>query len=119
MQGVVNYYDDTDALFVHIETETKVALSGNYNLVVYAIAKDVIDWQKNYSVFPNDVEDYHHHNVHIGNINGTWGVPVFEGEVPAGTKVRQDYTYKIKENFRDLNYDVIDYIMNEETYEIL
>jgi hypothetical protein len=119
IQMAVNYYDETDALFVHVEAESKTALTGNYNLVVYAIAKDVVDWQKNYTVFPNDVEFYHHHNVHIGNVNGTWGDPVFSGEIASGTKIRKDYTYKIRENFRDLEYAVVAYLMNADTYEIL
>ncbi len=119
IQAVVNYYDETDALFVHVETETKTALTGNYNLVVYAIAKDVIDWQKNYTVFPNDIEFYHHHNVHLGNVNGIWGDPIFSGEIASGTKIRKDYTYKIKENFKDLEYAVVAYLMNADTYEVL
>jgi hypothetical protein len=119
IQAVVNYYDETDALFVHVEAETKTALTGNYNLVVYAIAKEVIDWQKNYTVFPNDVEFYQHHNVHIGNVNGIWGDPIFNGEIASGTKIRKDYTYKIKENFKDLEYAVVAYLMNADTYEVL
>jgi hypothetical protein len=119
LQMAVNYYPQTDALFVHVESEAKTNLSGNYNLVVYAVAKEVIDWQKNYMVFPSDVEFYDHHNVHIGNVNGIWGEPVFVTEATNGTKVRKDYTYKIRENFRGLDYAVIAYIMNADTYEIL
>jgi hypothetical protein len=89
--------------------------------VVYAIAKEVIDWQKKYSVFPNDVEFYDHHNVHIGNINGTWGEPVFTGTTAAGFKMRKDYTFKIPASFRDLpgGYALVAYITNADTYEIL
>ncbi len=119
LQSVVNYYNETNALFVHIEAEAKSNLNGNYNLVVYAIAKDVVDWQKNYTVFPNDIEEYHHHNVHIGNINGIWGEPVFEGETISGTKVREDYTYIIPESFRGEEYAIVAYVMNVDTYEIL
>lgn len=119
LQMAVNYYPQNAALFVHVESEAKTALTGNYNLVVYAIAKEVIDWQKNYAVFPNDIEFYKHHNVHIGNVNGVWGTPVFEGQIPAGAKVRKDFTYTIREDFRDFEYAVIAYIMNADTYEIL
>jgi len=119
LQMAVNYYPQTSAFFVHIETESKVALTGNYNLVVYAVAKEIEDWQKNYTVFPNDVEFYKHHNVHIGNVNGTWGTPVFEGEITAGTKVRKDFTYIIKDDFRGFNYAIVAYIMNADTNEIL
>ena len=121
LQGVLNYYDETDAMFVHIEAEAKTELTGNYNLVVYAIAKEVIDWQKKYTVFPNDVEFYDHHNVHIGNVNGTWGEPVFTGTTAAGFKMRKDYTFKIPESFRDLpgGYALVAYITNADTYEIL
>jgi hypothetical protein len=121
LQASVNYYEESDALFVHIEAEAKTTLSGNFNLVVYAIAKEVVDWQKNYTVFPNDIENYKHHNVHIGNINGTWGEVLFSGNTDAGTKIRKDYTYKIRDGYRDLDegYAIIAYIMNADTYEIL
>ena len=119
LQMEVNYFPQTHALFVHVESEAKTNLSGNYNLFLYAVAKDVIDWQKDYTVFPNDVEFYEHHNVHLGNINGTWGQPVFEGTVTANTKVRKDYTYVIPEAFRGLDYAVVGFIADANTYEIL
>ncbi len=119
LQAVVNYYPETSALFVHIEAEAKAQLNGNYNLVVYAIAREVEDWQKNYGVFPPDIPNYKHHHVHIGNVNGIWGVPIMEGETPIGTKVRQDYTYIIREDFRGFDYAIVAYIMNADTYEIL
>jgi acetylornithine deacetylase/succinyl-diaminopimelate desuccinylase-like protein len=53
------------------------------------------------------------------DVNGIWGEPVFVTEATNGTKVRKDYTYKIRENFRGLDYAVIAYIMNADTYEIL
>ena len=60
-----------------------------------------------------------HSPLSIGNVNGIWGDPIFNGEIASGTKIRKDYTYKIKENFKDLEYAVVAYLMNADTYEVL
>lgn len=119
LQMVVNYYEETNALFVHVESENTVALNGKYNLVIAVVAKEIIDWQKDYASFPADIEFYHHHNVHIGNVNGTWGEEVYNGTIAAGEKVRRDYTYVIPEKFRGFEYAAVAYIMDATTYEIL
>jgi len=119
LQIATNYYPATRGLFLHVECETKKALTGNYHLVIYLIQNKIIDWQKNYSVFPQDIEDYEHHQVHISNINGTWGVRVFEGNTSANFKIREDYTFKIPEIVKDTDMSVVAYIMNADTYEIL
>ncbi len=119
IQLIANYYPENNAIFVHAEAESKTALEGNYNLVIYAVAKEITDWQKNYTVFPNDIEEYKHHNVHIGNINGVWGEAVFQGSTVTGVKSRVDYTYVIPEQFRGFEYAVLAYVMDASTYEIL
>jgi serine/threonine-protein kinase len=40
-------------------------------------------------------------------------------EITAGTKVRKDFTYIIKDNFRGFNYAIVAYLMNADTNEIL
>ena len=119
LQMIANHYDETNSIFVHVETEAKSNLSGNYNLVIAVLAKEIIDWQKNYASFPADIEFYEHHNVHIGNVNGIWGEAVFQGETEASSKVRKDYTYVIPEKFSGFEYVLVAYLMNADTYEII
>lgn len=118
IQLEASYFEETSAIFTHVYSETRQPLEGEYNLIVYAVAKELIDWQTDYSVFPKDIEFYKHHNVHMGNVNGTWGDPIFNGTVDQGNAVRKDYTYKIPEKYQGLEYAIIAFVLNVDSGEI-
>lgn len=118
IQLEVNYFEETSSLFTHVYTESTTDLEGDYSLILYAIAKEVVDWQTDYSMFPKDVEFYKHYNVHMGNINGTWGSTIFSGSTDGETADRKDFTYVIPESYRGRAYAVIAFVTNNESGEI-
>lgn len=119
LQMETNYFPSTRGLFVHVQTETTQSLTGNYNLVIYLVEKSSIDWQKDYTMTPEDIDDYEHHNIHRGNINGTWGEVILTDETVAGVQVISDYTYELPSELEEDDLFLVAYLMNAETYEVI
>ncbi len=118
LQSESNYFPSTNAVFLHVETEYINDLSGEYNIVVYALQNQIIDWQKEFGV--GDIPDYDHHNVHIGNIfSETWGRTVSDRGTSAGTKIVTDFSYELPQGLTNNDMHFIIYVYDKETYEVL
>ena len=127
VQVNTNYYTETRGLFVHVQSETLKSIEGRYNMVIYLLQDEIIDWQTDYTATPSDIEDYYHHDVLIDNINGTYGDQLFASASVAGEKFKNHYTYEIPEEIEvegsnpndDTGLSLIVYLMNRDTYEII
>jgi hypothetical protein len=118
LQAKSNYFQETDAVFLHVETEFITDLKGKYNVVVYAVQDEIIDWQYDWAL--GDIPDYKHHNVHIGNVfNETWGRSVGSGEIAGGTKVVTDFSYKIPVGITKDDMHFVIYVYKRDTYEVM
>lgn len=117
LQAKSNYYPETNGVFLHVESDFEVSMTGDFNIVVYAIENERIAPQ---IVGVEDVEDYHHHNIHRGNVFGeTWGRSVASGEISAGTKVVTNFSYEVPADLNNENMHFFIYVYDKETYEIL
>lgn len=119
MQLKHNYFASTNAIFVHTETEFLQELEGTYNVVLYLIRDTVIAPQE---LSTGVDEEYHHHSVLTDNINGAWGTQMVSGNITAGEKFYNDFTYQIPTidpTFSIDNLSLISYVCNRETYEIV
>ncbi len=119
IQLAVNYYPETNGLFVHTYADTKSALDDSYSVVLMLIDKEVIDWQKDYSLVDDNIEDYHHHNVHLRNLNGTYGQEVFAAGTAAGESIQNDATFKISEEEYDDDLAIVAFVQNNTTLEVV
>lgn len=117
IQAQSNYFPETNGVFIHTQTEFLENMDGDYNIVIYCIQNEVIDWQLDAGT---DVENYHHHNVHIGNVyDETWGRAVATGQISAGTKIEQEFSYKVPDGLTNNDMHFIIYVYDKATYEIL
>lgn len=117
LQAKSNYYPETNGVFLHVETDFETTMTGDYNIVVYAIENLRIAPQ---IVGADEVEDYHHENIHRGNIFGeTWGRSVASGEISAGTKVVTNFSYAVPEDLTNETMHFLIYVYDKETYEIM
>lgn len=117
LQAKSNYYPETNGVYLHVETDFETSLTGDYNIVVYAIENERIAPQ---IVGVDDVEDYHHHNIHRGNVFGeTWGRGVANGEISAGTKVVTNFSYAVPADLNNENMHFLIYVYDKANYEIL
>lgn len=117
IQAKSNYYEETNGVFLHVESQFLESMSGDYSLVVYAIQNDVVSPQL---IGTERDEDYHHHNVHIGNVFGeTWGRTIASGDIQSGTKITTDLSYEVPEGLtnEDMHFQI--YVYDKSTYEIL
>jgi hypothetical protein len=117
IQAQSNYYPTTNGLFLHVETEFKQDLTGgSYNLVTYLIEDHAEDFQDSMSVI---VEEYEHHNIFRGCLDGLeWGRPI-TGDYTTGAKSYYDYSYEFPAGTIKEDYHLLIYVYDLATYEIL
>ena len=117
LQAQSNYYTETNGLYLHVETEFKQDLSGgDYKLVTYLLQNHTEDFQDSASSI---LDDYDHHNIFRGCIDGLpWGRPV-TGSYTAGSKAYFDYSYELPFGMTNSDYHLIIYVYDVVTYEIL
>lgn len=117
IQAQSNYYTETNGLYLHVETEFLEDLSGNdYNLVVYVLENEIVDFQDSSGVI---LEDYHHHNVFRGCIDGlAWGRSI-AGNHTANEKTYYDYSYELPAGKTNADYHLLIYAYDVATYEVL
>ena len=90
-----NYYTETRGLFVQVQSKTLSDISGRYTMVVFLIDNEFVAWQKDYSLPPSDqdIEFYHHKDVFLGAINGSYGSELFDGSSSADEVFENHYSY--------------------------
>lgn len=130
IQVKTNYYTETRGLFVHVQSKTLANMSGRYNMVVFLIQDELITWQKDYSFPPaqQDVADYHHKDILLGTINGSYGTELFDGSSTIGEVFENHYSYQVPADViynanavagEECGLSIIAYLMNRDTYEII
>ena len=116
IQAKNNFYAASNGGYIHIETQFLEDLSSNYNIVTYAIQNEVIEWQ---DVDGEDVEDYHHHNVFLGCVDGeAWGTSI-ASQPKSGEKFETTYSYVLPTGIAKDEIHFLTYVYDVNTYEIL
>ncbi|MCT4582365.1 MAG: Omp28-related outer membrane protein [Flavobacteriales bacterium] len=121
IQVQTNFFPQTRGLFIHTESEFLTNLSVEHDIVIYLIRKTVISAQK--MANGTTEENYHHHNVMSGTINGAWGTRLGDN-ISAGDKIYNDFAMELPNSANDTTYNIdnlslITYIYNKDTYEII
>lgn len=117
LQAKSNYYEETNGVYLHVETDFEQSIEGTYNVVAYAIQNDRVDYQ--YFNAYGDSAYYHHHNVHVGNVFGeTWGRTVGSEVIAAGTKVLTDMSYKLPDSLTNEDMHFLILVYNRNTYKV-
>lgn len=122
IQAQYNYFEQTDGLFFHTEVEAINDKSGDFNLINFLVRDTVVAPQKDQGGVVH--EEYDHHSMLSANLNGTWGTSVVSGEIGAGEKIYNHYTYKLPDpdadtTYRVSNLSVITVVCDLDSYEIL
>lgn len=117
IQAKSNYYTATNGMYLHVETEFLQNLSGgDYSVVVYVLENQVEDFQDNMSVA---IENYEHHNIFRGCLDGLpWGQSI-GGEHTIGEKAYFDYSYGLPTGKTNTDYHLLIYVYDVATYEVL
>ncbi len=89
---------------------------------VYIVEDSIVQYQQDDRQFPNiHVNDYVHNHVMRGSMNGTWGLPVSNSIIKAGSSTDLQLKYTIPENkdWRPKKLSLIAIVQNNETKEVL
>jgi hypothetical protein len=117
LQAESNYYQASNGVYFHVESEFLEDMTGNFNIVTYAIQNEVITWQ----LMPDLTEDefYKHHNPFIGCIDDlAWGQSLVTNPV-IGDKFQTDYAYELPTGISNTEMHFVTYVYDVDTYEIL
>ncbi len=119
IQAKSSYFPGTGGVFIHTQVEFVEATSGEFALVIYAIDNEIIDWQKD--VVSGDIENYKHHNVHIGNVfdGETFGRVFINGPVEVGDKFEKDFSYVLPEGLAREDMHFLIFVVDKGTEEVL
>lgn len=116
IQAKSNYFSETNGFYLHTEVEFLHDLSeGNYNIVVALHENEFIGYQDSMGVY---LDDYHHHNVLRGCLDGgAFGLSL-NGAYTEGSKIYNDYSYQFSYGTNE-DYHLLIYVYDVDTYEIL
>jgi hypothetical protein len=126
LQVKTNYYTETRGLFIHVQSKTLEQMNGRYNLVILLIQDEYTAWQKDYTLANQDIEFYHHKDILLGTINGSYGTQLFDGVSEPDDLFENDYSYQIPDSIDTygstpgdaIGLSIIAYLMNRDSYEI-
>jgi hypothetical protein len=115
------YYPNIDTLQIKINTTFQQEMAGTYNLVVYIAEDHIISPQKNNeeAVGPTpDWLDYEHRNILRDGITTTYGNKISDN-ITSGSSFDFNFTYVPSEDWVVGNCNIISYVINAETLEVL
>ncbi|MBI3134801.1 MAG: Omp28-related outer membrane protein [Bacteroidetes bacterium] len=116
LQAQANYYPETNGMYLHVESEFLQDMTGEYNLVVYVLENEVIDFQDSATII---LEDYRHENILRGCIDGLpWGRSI-TGNHTTGEKTYYDYSYEFPTGQVNTDFHFLIYAYDVATYEVL
>lgn len=108
-----------DAYYEYLNT-----MEGDYRIVIHVVENDIESWQKNYegsagdpSYPTGDVPNYMHQHVLRANANGLWGANIKTASTGTSDVVR--YSIDMGDDWVKDNLEIVAYIYNAETYEVV
>jgi hypothetical protein len=117
IQAKLNYYEETKGMFLHTEVDVVEPVTDPLGVVVYLIEEEFTSPQKTNGGVT--LYDYHHHNVHRGNIDGlAWGRTLSDEDKDPNGNYYLDYSYQLPAQYTASNMHVLVYVYNKTTFEV-
>jgi len=126
MKIVNSFFPDNNTVKISISSTFKQQLEGKFKIVVYIVEDNIISPQVNgnhdLDGAPDDDNwlDYNHRNVLRDAVNGTFGSYLStDGTITQGEEYTDENFYEINQEWVTANCNIIVFIYNEESQEIL
>ncbi|MGQ9819886.1 MAG: Omp28 family outer membrane lipoprotein [Candidatus Kapaibacteriales bacterium] len=119
---ITSFNSANNQIFVSVEIKYLKAGTSNHHLCIYIAEDSIVSYQRDDRLTPPDVENYVHNNVLRAGITPTWGVPLNQNDIPAGTTFSKEFTYVIPQNkdWKPSKLKIIAFIHdNSNSFEIL
>jgi len=120
--NIESNFTTTDSLIsADVEIITNVNNSRKLTLMVVVIEDNIIEWQKDYSLADDDIEEYEHMHVLRGGFNGNFGEIIKNNtnSSESGDILTKSYTLKSESDWVISNCSVVAFVYDEDTKEIL
>lgn len=113
-----SYNNDTRTISADIAvTYINAQTNQNQYLAVYIVEDSVIGYQTWYNHNPELVENYAHHNVLRGSMNGTWGEKLSTENISANQMFNKHYEYQIPStaNWRAKKLKIVAFVYQDNS----
>lgn len=110
-----NYNTQNRQLVATIQVKGLKVLNGAFRLSVYLTESGIIAPQKHGS---QRIENYVHNNVLRTTLNGTYGVPVFEGGIEPNKAESYSYSIILEDGWVAENCELIAFVYDSENYYV-
>ena len=119
--AVTNTYNaGTRQVNTTVNTKILNDLPGNYMLSVYVTEDSIVNWQKDYTITPdNDISNYVHRHVLRGSMNGNVGTAVGTGALAAGQSYSQSFSMTLDPSWVQSHCAIVAFIYNTVTKEVV
>jgi hypothetical protein len=84
------YNPSTRAVTADVDVLAVSDMTDGCQLAVYFVEDSIINWQKDQTASPSDVQNYEHNHVLRGSLNGTYGENL--GALTAGSNINRNYS---------------------------
>ncbi|MDD3861178.1 MAG: Omp28-related outer membrane protein [Bacteroidales bacterium] len=115
-------YASADSLIsVDVEIITNLSNNRKLALMVLIMEDHIIEWQKDYSLADDDIEDYEHNHVLRGGFNGNFGEIIKDNtnQTDNGDLLTKSYSLKSGSDWIINNCIIVAYVYDYDTKEIL
>ena len=121
LQSELNYYDETNGAFLHVEVDKiDQTISDDLGLVVYLLEDSLVGDQKMSDNSHNT--EYVHRDIHRKNISGQAFGRILQDEDIENGKYLLNYSFKVPSQLDDIynaeNMHLLIYVYNASTWEI-
>jgi hypothetical protein len=114
------YNVSTRELKAFAEVRFLAAMNGNYKLNIVITEDSVLAWQIDYNLMDINVQNYVNRHVMRGSLNGNWGEQLTtSGVIPAGSVFNKGYVQTLPANYRSNQVNIVAFVYDATTYEIL
>ncbi|HOZ31135.1 MAG TPA: Omp28-related outer membrane protein [Bacteroidales bacterium] len=115
-------FSSVDSLIsADIEITTNINNNRKLSLVVLIVEDNIIEWQKDYSLADDDIENYEHNHVLRGDFNGNFGEIIKDNtnQTVNGDVLQKSYSLKSGSDWKTENCSIVAFVYDYETKEIL
>ncbi|MFM2135581.1 MAG: hypothetical protein RL021_981 [Bacteroidota bacterium] len=117
---ILAHHDSTTGLVrIAVKTEAVRAFNRNLKLQVVVTEDSVVDWQTWYGHIPEYEPNYVHRHVLRGAANGDFGVNVFQGATPVGSKSIKGCEFQLQPYMDPHHCSVVAFLFDADTEEVV
>lgn len=113
------FNNSTRDLNCNINLTFNHSLEGPFMLSLWITEDNLISRQQDNQEESGYIEDYTHMHVLRGAINNTWGDSLSGVTFNIGDVINKDYTLNINSEFNENNCNVVAFVYNQSTYEVI